>query len=93
MNVDVTGLQIFGTILVLVLGLIPPVLVIVFRHRVVDINRRKAERLADRYKGPIGALYRLTGDGQNATMFVTAAIIWAAMWITTIVGGTLRALG
>jgi hypothetical protein len=86
-----TGLQIFGTAVVLVLGLVPPVLMIVFRRQLVEINRRRAERIASRYPS-LSPVYRLVGDGQNQSTFVVVAIVWAVLVVGSLVAATVRAI-
>lgn len=86
-----TVLQVFGTTFAFILCLLPSTLLIVFRHEVVEINRRKAYRLANKHPS-LGPMYRLAGDAQQAAQFVVVAIIWAVILTSSIIAGTMSAV-
>jgi hypothetical protein len=88
----VTVLQVFGTTFAFLLCLLPSALVIVFRHEVVEVNRRKAYRLAINHPS-LAPMYRQAGDGLHPAQFVVGAIIWAVVSTSSLIGGTVSAIG
>jgi hypothetical protein len=86
-----TGLQVVGTGLGFVLCLAPSILLIVFRQRVVESIRRKAERSGDRFPH-FRPLYQLVADGQSTTQLVVFAVIAAAMLAGSFLAATIAAI-
>ena len=77
-----TALQIFGTTYAFILGFLPSTLLIVFRQQIVEVNRRRAEKLAGRYPS-LGHRYRQTAGELTGSHFVVVAVIWAAVFVTS----------